>query len=127
MSEAEFRAAGLDRGGRIAWMPTTTRQRAEIEAETLDRRQREARLLELNSDTLGRKVVGFGAAFLANVPDPINLVPIYGAGTAGATFGARVLRGATEGLAGTALADMALVPAANRRGMLSALRTSRLI
>lgn len=116
MTEEAFKAAGFDRSGRIAWTPVTTRQRAEIEAETFDRREWEKKLLELNSDTLGRKVLGFGAAFLANIPDPVNLVPVFGSAARGATLGTRVLRGVAEGLATTAITDAAQLPASARRG-----------
>lgn len=116
LSEAEFRAAGFDRGGRIAWTPATTRQRAEIEAATFDRRELEARLLELNADTLGRTMVGFGASFQACLTDPINYIPFVGTGTKGVTMSARILRGTGGALAGTALADAAQIPASVRRG-----------
>lgn len=116
MTEEEFKAEGFDRGGRITWTPMTTRQRAAIEAETFDRREWEKKLLSANADTLSRKILGFGAAFLANIPDPVNLVPVFGTASKGASLGTRVLRGAREGMATSALADMAQLPAAARRG-----------
>ena len=116
MSEEEFKTRGYDRGGRIDYSPNMTPQRAAILAETFDRREREARLLDANSDTFGRKALGFGAGFLASLPDPINLIPVGGAMARGASLGTRMLRAGAEGVAGTALADAILLPEAKRRG-----------
>lgn len=115
MSEADFKAAGYDREGRIKWTPQTTPQRAQIEAETLDRRDYDAKILS-RGEGWGRKAIGFGAGLLASLPDPINLLPIAGQAKLGATVGARILSGAKAGVLGTALADSFLLPMAARKG-----------
>lgn len=56
-----------------------TPQRAQILAETYDRRQIEAELLQRDGQGAFRTAVGFGAALLANMPDPVNLIPFGGA------------------------------------------------
>ncbi len=116
MSQEEFKAAGYDRGGKIAYSPDMTEQRAQILAETFDRRQHESMMLDRNAAGFWRTAVGFGAGLLGNLPDPINLIPIGGATARGASMGARVARAAAEGFVGTAVADTVLLPEASRRG-----------
>lgn len=116
ISQEEFKAGGYDRGGKIAYSPNMTEQRAQILAETFDRRQHEGAMLDRNTQGFWRTAAGFGAALLGNLPDPINLIPIGGAAARGANLGRRVARAATEGLIGTAIADAVLLPEASRRG-----------
>ena len=115
ISREEFLRQGYDRGGRIEWSPRTTEVRARIEAEELDKRDHEDMLLARTS-TPFRSALGFGAAFLGSLPDPINLLPVGGAAAKGASMGRRVLAGARAGVLGTAAADAIVLPSARARG-----------
>ena len=68
------------------------------------------------SDTLGRKAAGLVVGLLANLPDPINLIPVVGAAAKGAGLAKSVMHGAKAGALGTALADAVIFPVANERG-----------
>lgn len=116
MTQEEFKAQGFDRKGKIEWTPDMTPQRAQILAETYDRRQLEAELLQRDGQGAFRTAVGFGAAMLANIPDPVNLIPFGGAVARGASLGRRAFLAAREGAVSTLAADAILMPEAARRG-----------
>lgn len=116
MTQEEFKAQGFDREGKIEWTPDMTPQRAQILAETYDRRQLEAELLQRDGQGAFRTAVGFGAAMLANIPDPVNLIPFGGAVARGASLGRRAFLAAREGAVSTLAADAILMPEAARRG-----------
>lgn len=116
MTQEEFKAQGFDRKGKIEWTPDMTPQRAQILAETYDRRQLEAELLQQDGQGAFRTAVGFGAAMLANIPDPVNLIPFGGAVARGASLGRRAFLAAREGAVSTLAADAILMPEAARRG-----------
>lgn len=116
MTPEEFKAQGFDRKGKIQWTSDMTPQRAQILAETYDRRQIEAELLQRDGQGAFRTAVGFGAALLANMPDPVNLIPFGGAAARGASLGRRAFLAAREGAVSTLAADAILMPEAVRRG-----------
>lgn len=116
MTPEEFKAQGFDRKGKIQWTSDMTLQRAQILAETYDRRQIEAELLQRDGQGAFRTAVGFGAALLANMPDPVNLIPFGGAAARGASLGRRTFLAAREGAVSTLAADAILMPEAVRRG-----------
>lgn len=121
MSEEDFKASEWyrerpDGKAAIAYTPNMTPQRARILAETYDRRRNEEQLMAQSADTLGRKALLFGASFLAQLPDPINFIPVAGSLGKGASIGRKIARGALEGAGGAALADAVIFPVANRRG-----------
>ena len=116
MTPEEFKAQGFDRKGKIQWTSDMTLQRAQILAETYDRRQIEAELLQRDGQGAFRTAVGFGAALLANMPDPVNLIPFGGAVARGASLGRRAFLAAREGAVSTLAADAILMPEAVRRG-----------
>ena len=115
MTEEAFKSKGYDRGGAIKWTPRMTEQRAQITAEEYDKRQHDNAIMERTS-TPARTALGFGAALIASLPDPINLIPVGGQAAKGAGIGARMLAGAKAGAVGTALADAVVLPAARARG-----------
>lgn len=116
MTPEEFKAQGFDRKGKIQWTSDMTLQRAQILAETYDRRQIEAELLQRDGQGAFRTAVGFGAALLANMPDPVNLIPFGGAAARGASLGRRAFLAAREGAISTLAADAILMPETARRG-----------
>lgn len=115
MTEEAFKSKGYDRNGAIKWTPRMTEQRAQITAEEYDKRQHDNAIMERTS-TPARSALGFGAALIASLPDPINLVPVGGMAAKGAKLGQRVLAGAKAGAVGTALADAVVLPSAQARG-----------
>lgn len=123
MTPEEFKAQGFDRKGKIQWTSDMTLQRAQILAETYDRRQIEAELLQRDGQGAFRTAVGFGAALLANMPDPVNLIPFGGAAARGASLGRRTFLAAREGAVSTLAADAILSREASRlvRGSLAGL------
>lgn len=116
LSEEDFKAKGYDRNGKIAYTPRTTEQRAQIEAEVFDRREYEKQLLERENTGAWRGALGLGAGLLASLPDPVNLIPVGGTLSKGASMGRRVLSGAKSGALGTVVADAFLMPESARRG-----------
>lgn len=116
LSEEDFKAKGYDRNGKIAYTPRTTEQRAQIEAEVFDRREYEKQLLERENTGAWRVALGLGAGLLASLPDPVNLIPVGGTLSKGASMGRRVLSGAKSGALGTVVADAFLMPESARRG-----------
>jgi hypothetical protein len=121
MTEAEYKASAWYRtrpDGKAAmeYTPDMTPQRAEILAEIYDRRRHEEQILDRSTDTALRHVLVFGASMLAQLPDPINLIPVGGAAAKGAGLAARVGRGMLQGATGAAVADSVMFPAANARG-----------
>ena len=115
MTEEAFKAKGYDRNGAIKWTPRMTEQRAQITAEDYDKRQHDNAIMERTSTPM-REALGFGAALIASLPDPINLVPVGGQAVRGASIGRRMLAGAKAGAVGTALADAVVLPSARARG-----------
>ncbi len=115
LSEEEWRGSEWFRKG-IDYRPDMTPQRARILSEVYDRRRHEEELLDRNSDTWGRKAIGFGAALLANLPDPVNFIPFVGPGAKGASIAVRAARGAADAAIGTTMADALILPAAKARG-----------
>ena len=115
MTEEAFKSKGYDRNGAIKWTPRMTEQRAQITAEEYDKRQHDNAIMERTSTPV-RSALGFGAALIASLPDPINLVPVGGMAAKGAKLGQRVLAGAKAGAVGTALADAVVLPSAQARG-----------
>lgn len=116
ISEEEFKAKGFDKGGRIDWTPDTTLERAEIEADILERRDYESQILNASNSGVIRSAVGFGAALIGSLPDPVNLIPVVGPVAKGATLGARVARGAAEGFIGSAIGTAIVSPIAADKG-----------
>ena len=114
--KSEWYRARADGKPAFEFRADMTPQRAQIFAEIFDRRQEEARLLDVNSQGFGRSAVLFGASFVASLADPINFIPMGSGFIRGASLGKKVLRGAYEGAAGALLADALVYPLANKRG-----------
>ena len=98
------------------YTPDMTPQRAQILSEVYDRRQNEKQLIDISSDTYGRKALLLGAGFLASLPDPVNFVPLAGSLGKGASIAHKIGKGVIEGAVGAALTDAIVYPVANSRG-----------
>jgi len=88
--------------------------RAQILAEDFDKRRYRDSLIE-RSPTGMRSILGFGAAMLGSLPDPVNLIG-FGGVAAGRTLGKAALIGAAENVAATTLADAVVLPDLAARG-----------
>ena len=110
----------------IPFRPDMTPTRARIMAENFDERRRRERLIAAGSKTYdgwGDRALGFGAALLGSLPDPVNFIPLGGGLTAARTAGslgkavlAGARAGAVEGAAATALVDAVVLPDLASRG-----------
>lgn len=115
MAKDEYEKSEFYREG-IEWREDMTPVRAQIYAEIYDRRRYEEQLLSQSSTGIIRPIAGFGASMMAQLPDPINLIPVGGQATKGVGLGRRILRGVVEGGVSTAVADAVILPEAARRG-----------
>lgn len=125
LTEKEWKASSWYRK-EIPFRPDMTPTRARIMAENFDERRRRDRLIAAGSeryDGLGNMALGFGAALLGSLPDPVNFIPFGGGLTAARTAGslgkavlAGARAGAVEGAAATALVDAVVLPDLASRG-----------
>ena len=125
LTEKEWKASSWYRK-EIPFRPDMTPTRARIMAENFDERRRRERLIAAGSkayDGWGDMALGFGAALLGSLPDPVNFIPLGGGLTAARTAGslgkavlAGARAGAVEGAAATALVDAVVLPDLASRG-----------
>jgi len=114
LSEEEWKASEwFDK--RIPYAPNMTPTRARIMKENRDRRDAEDDLLAHESDSVGRKALGFAAGLFAGLPDPVNLIP-FGAGAKGLTIGKAIRHGMLAGAAGSVTADAIMLPLSHAQG-----------
>ena len=125
MTEQDWKASPWYRK-EIAFRQDMTETRARIMAENFDRRRYREQILARGNeiyDGAGDMALGFGAALLGSLPDPINFIPLSGglaaargAGTAGRALLTGAKAGAVEGAVSTALVDALALPDLASRG-----------
>ena len=125
MTETDWKASPWYRK-EISFRPDMTETRARIMAENFDRRRYREQILARGGEIYngaGDMALGFGAALLGSLPDPINFIPLSGgmaaargAGTVGRALLTGAKTGAVEGVASTALVDALVLPDLASRG-----------
>ena len=125
MTETDWKASPWYRK-EIAFRQDMTETRARIMAENFDRRRYREQILARGGEIYngaGDMALGFGAALLGSLPDPINFIPLSGgmaaargAGTVGRALLTGAKTGAVEGVASTALVDALVLPDLASRG-----------
>lgn len=111
MDEAAWKASPFWRE-RLTWDAAMTPARARAMADIFDENEHRRWLIDHAPDSLWRGALGFAAGMLAQAPDPINYIPVFGAAArarAIARFGAvggRALTSAGE----AAVTNMAAMP-----------------
>ncbi len=125
MKEADWKASPWYRK-EIPFRPDMTETRARIMAENFDRRRYRDLLLARGGEIYngaGDMALGFGAALLGSLPDPITVLPVGGgmaaasrAGTLGRALLTGAKTGAVEGAVSTALTDAIVLPDLASRG-----------
>lgn len=125
MTVADWKASPWYRK-EISFRPDMTETRARIMAENFDRRRYREQILARGGEIYngaGDMALGFGAALLGSLPDPINFIPFVGsmaaargAGTVGRALLTGAKTGAVEGVASTALVDALVLPDLASRG-----------
>ncbi len=125
MTETDWKASPWYRK-EISFRPDMTETRARIMAENFDRRRYREQILARGGEIYngaGDMALGFGAALLGSLPDPINFLPLgggmaaaRGAGTVGRALLTGAKTGAVEGVASTALVDALVLPDLASRG-----------
>ena len=113
LSEEEFKQRF---GNTIKYDPkTSTLTRAEILYKDAIEARDAQLLLDRNAHGFWANLLGYGAMFAAQLPDPINLIPLGGAAR-GARMVERIVSGAKAGALGTLAADAAIWPSSAERG-----------
>ena len=125
MKETDWKASPWYRK-EIPFRPDMTETRARVMAENFDRRRYRDQLLARGGEAyngVGDMALGFGAALLGSLPDPINALPVGGgmaaasrAGTLGRALLTGAKAGAVEGAVSTALTDAIVLPDLASRG-----------
>ncbi|MCI7569254.1 MAG: hypothetical protein MSH25_07830 [Desulfovibrio sp.] len=125
MKEADWKASPWYRK-EIPFRPDMTETRARIMAENFDRRRYRDQLLARGGEVYngaGDMALGFGAALLGSLPDPISVLPVGGgmaadsrAGPLGRALLTGAKTGAVEGAVSTVLTDAVVLPDLASRG-----------